>query len=196
MSSPNLSFKTEYYGIRGLTLGLSGYFGKTQSTLYSGIHEEDVNALAIADSSVVGINMLGLDSRYLSNGFQFRTQFYYAFLSNTSEYIAFTANHTHSTNDLGNSIIGYYAEIGFDILHSKKTSKKLIPFIRHSYWDTHFSVSDELNRNAAYKRNSITTGISLVLSRGSVFKADSQWIRSGTDNEWRNTLNLGIGFMF
>jgi len=64
ISSPNFTGKLEYYGIRGLNVGLSGYWGDTQSTLYDGIKKDDDAALAKADSSVVGISMVGLDARY------------------------------------------------------------------------------------------------------------------------------------
>ncbi|MDO9615560.1 MAG: hypothetical protein Q7J86_13675, partial [Bacteroidota bacterium] len=37
ISSPNFTAKVEYYGIRGLNIGLSGYLGDTQSKLYNGI---------------------------------------------------------------------------------------------------------------------------------------------------------------
>src|SRR5690606_16916226 len=68
VSSPNFSGKLEYFGIRGLNVGLAGYFGKTQSTLYNGIDKNDDAAIARADSSVVGISMLGVDARYSIKG--------------------------------------------------------------------------------------------------------------------------------
>jgi hypothetical protein len=39
ISSPNFSGKVEYFGFRGLNLGLSGYIGDTQSTLFSNTEE-------------------------------------------------------------------------------------------------------------------------------------------------------------
>lgn len=52
MSSPNFTGKIEYYGFSGLNLGLSGYFGNTQSTLYNGLEKSNSDAIAQADSSV------------------------------------------------------------------------------------------------------------------------------------------------
>ena len=81
ISSPNFTGKIEYYGFRGLNIGLSGYFGKSQSSLYNGLDKNDAVALARADSSVVGISMIGVDSRFSSGGLQLRGQIYYAGIS-------------------------------------------------------------------------------------------------------------------
>jgi hypothetical protein len=58
LSAPNLSAKVDYYGIRGLKLGLAGYFGDTQSALFNNLDKSDEALMARADSSVVGINMV------------------------------------------------------------------------------------------------------------------------------------------
>ena len=52
--TPNLSMKLDFYGINGLRLGLSGYFGKTQAA----------DQVYDTDGSTVGLSMLGLDARY------------------------------------------------------------------------------------------------------------------------------------
>ena len=120
-SSPNFAGRVEYYGVKGLKLGLSGYFGKSQSTEYDGIANDDDKALKIADSTAVGIAMLGLDARYKSGPLQLRGQFYYTGISNTEQYNAKTGG------DLGNAMMGYYVEAGYDVLKSFETEKQLIP---------------------------------------------------------------------
>ena len=196
MSSPNFTGKVEYYGVRGLNIGLSGYFGKSQSTLYNGIDKDDNVSIAMADSSVVGISMLGLDTRYNVKGLQLRGQFYYASLSNTKQYNAFTAGGDGTLNDLGSSMIGYYAEAGYDVLRSLKTEKQLIPFVRYEFLNTHNSVENNITRNAGYEKNVITTGLTLALTRGAVAKADMQFVKSGSDDTYAKTINFGIGVMF
>ena len=63
VSNANFSTKLDYYGIRGLRVGVSGYFGKTQT--------DDTSI----DGSQVGVAMLGLDARYRVNNFNFRAQY-------------------------------------------------------------------------------------------------------------------------
>jgi hypothetical protein len=86
MTSPDLSMKVDYFGIRGLKLGLSGYFGKSESALYKSLDLNNDAAVARADSSVTGIFMTGLDARYSTGGLSVRGQFVFSALSNTAEY--------------------------------------------------------------------------------------------------------------
>lgn len=196
ISSPNFSGKVEYYGIRGLNIGLSGYYGKTQSTLYDGIDKNDNAFIAMADSSVVGVSMLGLDTRYNFKGLQLRGQFYYSSLSNSAQYNAFTADGNGMLNDLGSSMLGYYAEIGYNVLRSLKTEKQLVPFVRYGFLNTHNSVESNINKDIGYVKSVITTGLTLMLTKGAVAKADMQFVKSGGDDKYIKTLNLGIGVMF
>lgn len=194
ISSPNFAGKVEYYGIRGLNLGVSGYFGKTQSSLYDGLDKNDNAALAVADSSVIGISMLGLDARYSLQGFEFRGQLYYASLSNSDQYNAFTAD--GDLNDLGSSMIGYYAEVAYNVLRTVDTSMKLLPFVRYEFLNTHHSVESNIAKNLAYEKTAITTGLTLSLSKGTVVKADLQYLKDAQSNKYEKTFNAGIGVMF
>lgn len=196
ISSPNFSGKVEYFGIRGLNIGLSGYFGKTQSTLFDGISKNDDTALAIADSSVIGVSMIGLDTRYNLKGLQLRGQFYYSHLSNSEQYNVFTAKSDGTLNDVGSSMIGCYAEVGYNVLRSLKTEKELIPFVRYEFINTHNSVENNISKNIAYQKNAVTTGLTLVLTKGVVAKADMQFVKSGNENKFAKTLNMGVGVMF
>lgn len=196
MSSPNFTGKLEYYGIRGLNIGLSGYFGKTQSTLYDGIKKNDEVAVAIADSSVVGVSMIGVDARYSVSGLQIRGQLYYAGLSNSEQYNVYTAPTDSTLNDVGSSMIGYYAEAGYNVLRSFNTEKQLIPFVRYEFLNTHNSAENSISVNPGYKKSIITTGLTLHLTRGAVVKADMQFVKSGADNKFAKTFNAGVGVMF
>lgn len=196
MSSPSLSAKVEYYGIRGLNIGLSGYFGKTQSTLYDDIEKNDDAAVAKADSSVIGVSMLGLDARYSLKGIQLRGQFYYSGLSNSGQYNVFTADGGGTLNDVGRSMIGYYAELGYNVLRSGKTELQLVPFVRYEFLNTHNSVERNISKNSAYEKTAITTGLTLALTKGVVVKADVQFVKDAADNKYAKTFNAGFGVMF
>jgi len=195
-SYPNFAGKIEHYGILGLNLGASAYIGKTQSTLYDGIDKSNDAAMAKADSSVIGVAMLGLDMRYRKGGAQFKGQLYYTSLSNTEEYNHFTAE-SGQPNDLGSEMFGFYFEAGYDLLHSNvSTESQLIPFIRYSNYDTQYAIEEGFTKNKDYAKTAITTGVSYKITSGSVVKADMQFIKSKTDSDFSKQLNLGIGFWF
>ncbi len=190
MSTPNLSLKAEYYGIRGLNIGLSGYFGKSQSTLFNGLSKDDNGAIAMADSSVIGISMVGLDTRYSIGGLQLRGQLYYSNITNSNAYNQFTGA------DLGSSMIGYYVEAAYNVLKSMETEKQLFPFVRYEYLDPQHKVLEELIKNESYQKQAVTTGISFFLTKGAVVKADMQFVRSADTKEFSKTFNAGVGIMF
>ncbi len=194
MSAPNFTGRVEYFGLRGLNLGLAGYFGKTQSTLYQGISRSDAAALARADSSVVGVSMVGLDLRYTYKGFKLMGQLYYTALARTRTYNAFTADKGGGT--LGKAMFGYFVDLGYDVLRFANTDKQLIAFFRYSNFDTHFKVDEQLNHNPAYDRTAITTGLNLFLTRGATVKADIQWLTDKSTTQWKATFNTGFGIMF
>lgn len=196
MSAPNVTGKIEYFGIRGLNVGLSGYFGKTQSTLYDGVDKNDHTAIAHADSSVVGVSMVGVDARYTTGGWQLRGQYYYAGLSNTRAYNRFTAANG-TPNDLGSSLMGYYAEAGYNVFRGlEKKYGELIPFARYAYLNTQNTVAPGISRNSNNEKKIITTGLTWKITPGAVIKADMQFMKSEADNAWSKTLNTGIGIMF
>ncbi|MCF8226603.1 MAG: hypothetical protein K9J30_12065 [Bacteroidales bacterium] len=193
ISSPDLAVKIEYFGIGGLNLGLAGYLGETESTLFDGLDKTDQVARDAADSSVVSIAMTGLDARYQFRGIQLAGQFYYNAIGNTGRYNAFTAN--KGGGDLGSAMLGYYVDLGYNVLRSASSELKLIPFLRYSNYDTHFSVVT-IAENEAFHKAVITTGFSLFVAQGAVFKTDLQLIKDGTGSGYDATFNAGFGIVF
>jgi hypothetical protein len=196
ISSPNFTAKVEFYGMRGLNIGVSGYFGNTQSTLYNGIDKNNNAALARADSSVIGIAMFGVDARYSIKALQLRGQLYYASMSNTDQYNRFTAQ-DGNPNDLGKSMMGYYAEAAYNVFSlTSITETELIPFIRYEAYNTHSSVDNFITKNDAYNNQAIVTGLTYKLAKGAVAKADMAYVKSKNDDKYKKTFNLGFGIMF
>lgn len=191
ISSPNLSSKVDFYGVQGLKIGLAGYFGKSQSSLYSGLDKNDLQAIAQADSSIVDIAMVGLDARYQMEAFTARGQLVNAKIQNTNQYNSFTGQ------DLGSRLFGYYLEAGFNVLHYANTSKKLTFFARYEKYDTHKEVKGELLRDRAQDRTDITLGATLHVANGAALKMDYQRLTNqAVGSEKVNVINAGVGIWF
>ena len=181
INTPNLSAKVDYYGIQGLRLGFSGYFGRTQA-------EDDVQEIEGAD---VGISMIGLDARYINKRFSARGQYIHAKLSDTEDY-----NTLYETN-LGSELKGWYTEAAYNLLPLSK-EQKLDAFVRYEQYDTHAATKKAgIDRNLAYNRNEWTTGLSYHIAPGAVVKGDYQIIDNASEgNESKGQLNLGFGVWF
>lgn len=180
IDSPTFSTKFDYYGIPGLRLGLSGYFGKTQAA-------DDIEAIEGAN---IGISMVGLDARYAYERFTARAQFIHASLSDTDEYNTLTGA------DLGSALQGWYIEGAFNILPTHN-DQRLYAFARYEMYDTHASTSGSLVKNDAYNRTDFTTGLTYHIAPGVVLKGDYQFRGNAADNsDVKDRLNFGIGVWF
>jgi hypothetical protein len=196
LSSPNYTGKLEYYGVKNMNVGVSGYFGKSQSRLYNNLHNDSIALIKKADSSVVIISMIGTDIRYKIKGIKLTGQLYYVLLENTKQYNIFTSK-DGKYNDLGRSMIGYYAEIGYNILKSVKNIKsELMPFVRYEVYNTHHSVENIITKNDKYNNTIITIGLNFTLIEGAVIKADIQFNKSKADEKFSKIFNAGFGIMF
>ncbi|QCX39960.1 hypothetical protein FF125_16495 [Aureibaculum algae] len=180
MSSPTFAGKIDFYGIQGLRLGASGYFGKTQTD-----HE-----IETIDGSTIGITMLGLDARYNYHRFSARGQFIYASLSDTDAYNVITGN------DLGSVLQGWYLEGAYNLL-PQKNKQKLVAFTRYENYDTHADVAGNLVKNGSYDRTEITAGLSYHIAPGVVVKGDYQFRDNALSQDTvKDRLNFGIGVWF
>jgi hypothetical protein len=180
IDSPTLSMKFDYYGIPGLRLGLSGYFGDTQA-------EDDVEAI---DGANIGISMIGLDARYAFQRFTARGQYVHGSLSGTEAYNNLTGK------DLGSALQGWYLEAAYNLLPQEKY-QRLFAFARYEQYDTHAGTDGSLQQNDAYNRNDLTTGLSYHLAPGVVLKGDYQFRDNAVSGgDVANRLNFGIGVWF
>lgn len=180
VSTPTFSAKLDYYGILGLRLGLSSYFGRTQA-------DDDIENI---DGATIGIAMVGLDARYKFRKFEVRGEFIYASLSDTDAYNDLTGK------DLGSALLGYYFEGGYNIL-PLTAKQRLVAFARYENYDTHADTEDNTPRNDAFNRSDITLGLSYHIVDGVVIKGDYQFRDNAlSGSEVINQLNFGIGVWF
>lgn len=180
IDSPTFSVKFDYYGLPGLRLGLSGYFGDTQA-------EDDVESINGAN---IGISMVGLDARYAYQRFTARGQFVHGSLSGTEAYNNLTGK------DLGSALEGWYVEGAYNLLPQSK-EQRLFAFLRYETYDTHADTDGVLLRNDAFNRTDVTMGLSYHIAPGVVFKGDYQFrdnALSGSNVD--NRLNFGLGVWF
>lgn len=177
--TPNLSMKVDFYGINGLRLGLSGYFGKTQAA------DEVFDTLG----SRVGLSMIGLDARYSYRKFTARGQFITSSITDAYNYNEFT------DKDLGSGMSGYYIEGAYNLLPIANR-QRLFAFVRYENFNTHQSVPSNVDQNLSYHRKEITTGLSYHIAPGAVFKVDYQSKSTGLANSEKGQFNAGVGVWF
>jgi len=190
---PDFAGRISYYGNPELTLGLSAYAGDSESKAYDELDLTDEGAVASADSTIIGIHMIGIDAKYQKGALQLRGQYIVANLSNTDQYNALCGK------DLGSKMTGYYAELGYNLLVSHSSTNELIGFARYENYNTHAEVEAGTTLEEAYNRTEITVGLGFKVAAGAMFKTDYQILSnanaSDPDNK-KNLFNCGVAIWF
>ena len=189
--TPSFTGKVSFYGLNGLRLGLSGYYGNTETTLYNGLERNDQLAVGTADSTIVGVGMVAMNAHYRIANFQLTAVGSYTKLSNTGAFNSYTSS------DVGKEIFGYYAEVAYrQKIKSGQSFPQLIPFVRYENYDTHYAVEGGTMRNASYHREELTAGVGFQITPGTIIKADYQWVKNEANPKPYSVLNIGFGYWF
>ena len=190
MTDIDFAGRVSYYGMPGWNLGASLYCGESETVLYNGLDLNDQAAVDRADSSKIGIQMIGLDARYTDGPVQARAQYIVADLENTDAYNIF------ANSDLGSVMSGYYFEGGYNLYVDKNTNDELVVFARYENYNTHDEMEEGFESNLAYNRTEKTVGITYKVASGAAFKADYQLISNEANPEETTKLNLGVAVWF
>ena len=191
---PDFAGRVSYYGHPGLNLGFSAYVGDSESKAYDGLDLADESAVASADSTIIGVQMLGVDARYNKGSLQLTGQYILANLSNTDQYNGMTGK------DLGSKLTGYYCEMGYNIMDGiipsiSSDTEELIAFARYENYNTH-AETEGITINDVYNRTEMTFGLGFKVAQGAVFKADYQIKSNASSEEETGQFNFGIGVWF
>ena len=179
MNHVNFAGKFDFYGIRGLRLGVSGYHGKTQA----------VDGQNQIPGSEIGVSMLGIDGRYTYKKFSARGQYALASLIDTDLYNELTGR------DLGSKLMGYYLETAYNVLPFKNR-QRLEGFVRYENFNTHHEVGNIVLKNKAFHRKEWTFGFSYHIAPGAVYKMDYQTKSTAISNSTKGQFNMGVGIWF
>lgn len=190
MTMPDFAGRVSYYGMPGWNLGASLYKGESETSMYNGLDLNDDAAVASADSSKIGIQMMGADARYTNGPIQARAQYIVADLENTAAYNAFTGK------DLGAVMTGYYFEGGYNLLDGKDTENELIAFARLENYNTHAEMAEGYEADLTYNRTEKTIGLTYKVAAGAAFKADYQLLGNEATTEDKKQFNLGVAVWF
>lgn len=191
--NPSVVGKLSYYGVEGLLIEASAYMGQTESSLNNGLELSDDVAVKMADSSMLGISIAGINFTYNVKKLQFRGQGIYTAVSNTAQYNSFTSN------NVAKSMLGYYGEVSYELDLKKKDYLKLIPFVRYENYNTHNTVDNTVTINKSYNKEEITIGAGLKIAPGMIFKTDFQLVGNASNPnlaEYKNVINVGFGYWF
>lgn len=191
--APAFVGRLDYEFDENFTLGISGYVGDTAANR----PKPDVDF-----DAYVGI--VSFHGYYEVNPLKIRGVFLYGSLQNSDRLSK--VNRTLSNNlnvkrtPIGSSALGYYIEVGFDILSTFRTDKTtpvLDIFARYDYYDTMASVEGLIFDNPRWERTTLTAGVNFHMNTQLVFKSHYSLRRLATkDLNKENTFAVGFGFQY
>ena len=159
------------------------------------------------------VNIYDLHLIYEKGPFRANALMMYGSLSNADA--VSTANRNLSNNlnvkrtPVGSEILGYYAEVGYDLLSlfPQPREEKLFAFGRYDFYDSMHGVTGEVFDNPRWERRVITGGLNYHVHHQIAIKVHYSSKKLGSkkidasgnttnDHEFEKTFSLGLGFEF
>lgn len=180
-------------------LQLSGYLGGS-----AGLTKREADSLQLDYGSFgTPVELIEANVQYRNKGFVVKAL---ASLVNISN--AFEINRAYA-NNTPEQILGYYGEIGYNLLH--KTDKNFTLFARYENLNLNLKLPENGIENKVLNQQYLVTGISFQPHKGVIVKADYYYRLTGEQNQalvvnpypqsqpffkQQHYINLGIGYSF
>ncbi len=192
--APAFVGRLDYVVNENTTVGVSGYYGDTAANR----PKPDVKF----DAHVGIVSVHGF---YEVNALKARGLLLWGSLQNADKLSRVNRSLSNNLNvkrtPLGSSALGWYIEMGYDILSffrkAETSTQKLDVFARYDYYDTMASVKGIIFDNPRWERTAWTFGINYHVHPKMVFKSHYSLRRlAEIDEDKENTFSLGLGFQY
>lgn len=163
--------------VRGLTIGASAYSGNS----------------AQLDSIDIGTTIVEAHAQFNAFGFDLRGLYAKATLDNAAR-LNQLRNFT-GTNSVGESLSGWYAQAGYDVLRASGSEMQLMPYVRYETLNTQEEVPAGFTANPANDRKVTVFGAQFKPISSIVVKADYQ-LHKNEARTGLNQFNVALGYLF
>ena len=175
--------RLDYVGTPGLIAGGSSYIGKTAHGRLDGGGDEIGGRVVIWEGHV--------DYRW--RGWNLRGLVAGASVSDAEELNAL--NGLTGADGIGTRMLGWYAEVGYDVLRTTGSAHQLIPYVRYEEVDTQREVAVGFAANPANDETATLVGVAWKPVPQVVAKIDYQ-LHSNAADTGVDQLSFQIGWLF
>lgn len=169
--------RVDYFGVLGLTVGGSVYWGNSGQDL--GFAARTMIAEGHAEYRAYGASLRALVA--------------VSTLGDVAQLNA--ARGFTGTASVGERLVGWYVEGGYDVLRSVATAHQLIPYVRYERIDTQDRVPSGFSADPANDVTVISLGAAWKPIARVALKTDYQLHRNGADTGV-NRFNVALGYLF
>ncbi len=174
--------RLDFVGRQGLVVGGSGYYGQTAQN-------------RVVDDEVVdgGLLIWDLHADYRWRGWELRGLLAGASISDAEQLNEL--NGLTGAESVGESMLGWYLQAGYDVLRSTASTHQLIPYLRYERVDTQREVPEGFSADLANDLTVTSLGVAWKPVPQVVWKVDYQ-LHTTAAETGVDQLNLQIGWLF
>jgi len=177
--------RLDFVGAEGLVVGGSAYYGNSGQDLVNADSGAEPDVPTIIYEGHATLELAGLKLRALYAGAQ---------LDDVKALN--TALALEGVDSVGESMQGYYVDLGYDVLRPFGVEgKSLVPHVRYESLNTQATVPGGYESSDNRDRSNITAGLAFQPHTQLTLKADYQ-VHLNKGESGVNQLNGGIGFIF
>jgi hypothetical protein len=177
--------RVDYTGKLGLVLGTSAYFGNSGQGA----------TLPSDPSRTVGAQTFIWEghAQYRASGLDLRGLLSLATLDDAAEINEL--NGLAGSASVGNRLVGWYLQGGYDVLRGREGDHQLVPYVRYEQINTQSRVPTGFTADPANDRRFITLGTVWKPLPNVSLKGDYQIVHNEADTGV-NQLNVDLGYLF
>ena len=176
--------RVDYMGVLGLLVGTSFYMGNSGQNALTTDSTSSINALTMIWDG---------HAQYRARGVWLRGLFALSTIDDVpaiNDLQGFTGDQS-----VGERLVGWYLEGGYDVLHGVQTQHQLLPYVRYEQIDTQDKVPEGFSRSGVTDRQILTIGAAWLPIPNLIVKADYQ-VRKNAADTGVNQFDLYLGYMF
>ena len=177
--------RVDYTGVLGLTVGTSAYVGNSgQGTVLPSDPTVGIGARTV---------IWDAHAEYKARGFDLRGLVAVATVDDAAELNEL--NGLSGSESVGERLIGWYLQGGYDVLRGSGGSHQLVPYVRYEQLNTQDEVPEGFAADPATDGRFLTVGAMWKPLPNVSLKADYQVLKNEAETGV-NQLNVNLGYLF
>jgi hypothetical protein len=189
------AFRIDNYSVKGLKVGLSGYYG------HAGLNS--LKSTRYKNRNITGAVTIGaLDAVYNNRNILFRGNLLYGHLSNSYTISAVNTSLPSASPSprtaVASDAMAWYVELGYDVMSffpaRKYRDDKLYLFGHYGYYNSMYQTEGDILPKAWCEKKVIAAGVNYFPMRSIVIKAEYSHRQFKSPYNHEPTVSLGIGY--
>ncbi|MDR0429787.1 MAG: hypothetical protein LBH58_04830 [Tannerellaceae bacterium] len=187
------AFRIDNYSVKGLRLGLSGYYGYSAGNSLKQDRYKDVDG---------AVSIGAFDAVYDDHHVLARANVVYGHLDDSYKISMINKKMPNASpspgTDVGSGALAWYVEAGYDILSffpdRKNKGDKFYVYGHYGFYDSMYETSTKITPKSWTEKRIISGGINYFPMKGLVVKAEYAMRKFKTPYNGEPTISLGVGY--